>query len=615
MLSEKLIFPLTPVPVFPPLRERAAWRAMSEIPRNRRFLENRILPLAQNALTAPIPELPASLFMEFVRIGDRKHYEKPYFQRRQMLEALVLAEGYEYRGRFIDRIIDYLWAIMGEYTWSLPAHVNSGGDPLPELPFEMVDLFCAETGMLLAQTLNFMESELRDVSLNLVSGIRRNLQKRIIEPCEREPFPFWWGHGFNNWSPWCASNVLGVALTVLSGQPERQEKMVRSLAAIIDRYLDLYPADGGCDEGPSYWGVSPASMLIFLEELYNASGGKISIYDEPLVRHMGEFFADCYLDGGCFTPFSDAAVRFDPPVPLCRRYGERTGSEKLKNFTLRMLAGLNGEPYQPYTGYTSTSSLFRMPAFLFWLPAEEVPAPPAADSVSYYPVVQQLFVHAGKLAFAAKGGHNAENHNHNDLGQFMFFHSGEPMIVDLGRCEYTRHTFSERRYENWVLNALGHNPPLFDGVGQHDGKEYRAADVRFSQEGNRVQLEMELAGAFPAELELVSVRRSIRLDTGSGEIQVEDRWESRRPHAVQWNLYTPAKVAVRPGETEFRNGSAVMRLTLAGTPVSVAAAVPENPDPELTHSWGAPPCRVRLTAEAGCSGAVTMRFTFPASRN
>ena len=51
MLSEKLIFPLTPVPVFPPLRERAAWRAMSEIPRNRRFLENRILPLAQNALT------------------------------------------------------------------------------------------------------------------------------------------------------------------------------------------------------------------------------------------------------------------------------------------------------------------------------------------------------------------------------------------------------------------------------------------------------------------------------------------------------------------------------------------------------------------------------------
>ena len=460
-----------------------------------------------------------------------------------------------------------------------------------------------------------MESELRDVSLNLVSGIRRNLQKRIIEPCEREPFPFWWGHGFNNWSPWCASNVLGVALTVLSGQPERQEKMVRSLAAIIDRYLDLYPADGGCDEGPSYWGVSPASMLIFLEELYNASGGKISIYDEPLVRHMGEFFADCYLDGGCFTPFSDAAVRFDPPVPLCRRYGERTGSEKLKNFTLRMLAGLNGEPYQPYTGYTSTSSLFRMPAFLFWLPAEEVPAPPAADSVSYYPVVQQLFVHAGKLAFAAKGGHNAENHNHNDLGQFMFFHSGEPMIVDLGRCEYTRHTFSERRYENWVLNALGHNPPLFDGVGQHDGKEYRAADVRFSQAGNRVQLEMELAGAFPAELELVSVRRSIRLDIGSGEIQVEDRWESRRPHAVQWNLYTPAKVAVRPGETEFRNGSAVMRLTLSGTPVSVAAAVPENPDPELTHSWGAPPCRVRLTAEADCSGAVTMRFTFPASRN
>ena len=32
---------------------------------------------------------------------------------------------------------------------------------------------------------------------------------------------------------------------------------------------------------------------------------------------------------------------------------------------------------------------------------------------------------------AAMGGHNAENHNHNDVGSFMVYADAEPLLIDL----------------------------------------------------------------------------------------------------------------------------------------------------------------------------------------
>ena len=34
--------------------------------------------------------------------------------------------------------------------------------------------------------------------------------------------------------------------------------------------------------------------------------------------------------------------------------------------------------------------------------------------------------------FAAKGGHNDENHNHNDIGHFLCVWQGELLLTDLG---------------------------------------------------------------------------------------------------------------------------------------------------------------------------------------
>ena len=46
---------------------------------------------ARKATAAPIPPLPWSLHRLYEDIGDRKNFEKPYFERRQALAGIEIA--------------------------------------------------------------------------------------------------------------------------------------------------------------------------------------------------------------------------------------------------------------------------------------------------------------------------------------------------------------------------------------------------------------------------------------------------------------------------------------------------------------------------------------------
>ena len=74
---------------------------------------------------------------------------------------------------------------------------------------------------------------------------------------------------------------------------------------------------------------------------------------------------------------------------------------------------------------------------------------------------------------AAKGGNNAESHNHNDIGNFIVYHQQKPVVIDLGRDTYTSQSFSNRRFELMNCRSAYHNVPMINGLEQKDGKQYR----------------------------------------------------------------------------------------------------------------------------------------------
>ena len=59
----------------------------------------------------------------------------------------------------------------------------------------------------------------------------------------------------------------------------------------------------------------------------------------------------------------------------------------------------------------------------------------------------------GAKDLGMKGGHNDESHNHNDVGSFVVYHNGKPILVDPGVGEYTSKTFSKERYTIWTMHS------------------------------------------------------------------------------------------------------------------------------------------------------------------
>ena len=587
-------------PLFPPASDRTAWLAVLKKPHSRKIARE-LVRTAREVLTQPIPALPASLFMEFVRNGDRSHYQAPYFARRANLNALVMAEVIEYKGKYLDGIIDYLWEITAEHSWCLPAHFHLKDDPFPEPPADVVDLFAAETGMTLSQVLNLLEPELKAVSPNLVKTVRENLSRRVVEPILRKPFPFWWLVGISNWTPWCCSECLATALCVLKDQPARLRKAVAVLQKGIDAFIRQYSADGFGVEGPVYWSKSPGMLLSYMEQLRWWS-------DSPKIRPMAEYIAYACLTPNYYAAFGDTPPVIKPPQAnsrspqfpvspaVCCRFGERTGNSSLTALGFEAAADL---PVKNLLG-----DLFRLQAFFFWVPGRRG-GTVKKKTVNFYPESQALFLNEAGIALAAKRGGQCPHH-HSDVGQVILFFRNRPVLIDLGRTEYRRETFNNHRFENWRLNAEGHNIPQFNGIRQLDAVPLEKHVMSVSEDRDRVICRMDLSHAYPNAAGVKSCIRELVWNRKEKTLEIHDSWElkKRSGNTIRIPYYTVGRAVCRSGKLQI-NGVNV-RLE------KCSAAVTDVPleDPMQILSWGKTVKRIDVTAKSSSKGECSLIFEF-----
>jgi hypothetical protein len=524
---ERVLVPSESFRPHPPARDRAAWERLVPEERRRAFVA-----AAERQLETPWAVLPATRFLDFVRDGNRGRYEALLFSRREKLALLVLGETLEGRGRFADAIADGVWLVCEESFWGVPAHVGAQkrGAGLPDVTEPTVDLFAAETGALLAWTDYLVGDRLDAASPLLRERLRLEVDRRILTPAlERDDF--WW-MGFspravNNWNPWINSNWLAAALLV-ERDPERRTRAVAKIARSLDRFVDSYPDDGGCDEGPSYWGRAGASLFEALELLHAATGGRVDVYGEPVVRAMGRFIASAHVASDWYVNIGDAPARVHPQPELVYRYGRAVHDDALVGFGA-WLAARRG-PYGP-DDVDRFGSLTRALAAL--LDGDAIARAHAAEPLPadvWLPDLQMVAARekpgtTDGLYVAAWGGHNAQSHNHNDVGNVVVFADGRPLLVDAGVGEYTSKTFGPQRYEIWTMQSGWHNLPAINGADQRDGATSRARDVAFTATADTVRLSLDLAPSYPAEAEVERFRRDVTLDRRRREVVLAEDYK------------------------------------------------------------------------------------------
>jgi len=444
--------------------------------------------------------------------------------------------------------------------------------------------------------------------------------ERVVAPMENAPERAWWINGYNNWSVWCSYNVADSAMVFLEDRPERLAKLLELLLTVTDRFLGNYSPDGGCDEGPAYWGVAAAKMFLFADLVNGRTGGACAeFFKLPLIRNMGEYYPKMNLCGDWFMNPADAPARIPKKqIGVIFRYGELTGSSMMKEFAVEAAYDMNpgkGRIAPVCGAVRSGETITFLLRDLFWtpnkLPKMEIQRPECV----FLPDLQCMVIredthdtNRGTVA-AIKGGHNGESHNHNDVGQFTVFRNGNPLIVDPGNKRYNRLTFSERRYEFWHLSALGHNPAQFNGIVQPAGKEYRAEVLESITDGPAPGLLLDLTKAYPPEAGIAAYTRRLTLDRANGIVEISEKVLSCKELNIRLFLYSPVKPAVKSADSVVWPS---MRLAFSG----IAFAGMEEiilDDSIMNEVWGK--SLFRLVFEAKSQETAEWNFRFLPEKN
>ena len=543
-LKNRLI-PQTQWVPFPKLTDRAGWsKADKEMMQS--YLKD-----AEHYINYNWPSLPATTSLLIVRTGNRSDYDELRTKKRQVLGTLLLAEIYENKGRFIDPIINGIYSICEETFWGSPAHLPKSKEysGLMDVTQPFVELFGAETATYLSWVDYFLGDKLDAVSPQIRKRIYYEVNNRIFQPLMAKP-QSWMasnanGRRPNNWNPWICSNWLSSAL-LLEKNETRRTDMVYKILNTLDQFLNPYPQDGGCDEGPGYWGAAAASLYDNIAMLNDATHNSFQyVYDDEKFKNMGRFIYRAQISKKYFLDFADADPQPGMDGNMIYRFGKDIQDTDMIKFGA--FYGQSETEKVSYHFFRNFYSLFIQNEYH---KAEQ--GLPLPQNV-WLPDLQVMIARdkqgtAKGWLVAAKGGNNDESHNHNDIGNYIVYYDGYPLLIDVGRGTYTAKTFSNKRYDIWFNCSDYHNTPTINGITQPAGAEYKASNVRYQQGKNFSQFSLDMATAYPESAGVKSWQRSVRFNRGKN-VEINDIISLKKDDHIIEHLMTcyPAEV-IKPGE-------------------------------------------------------------------
>ena len=548
------------------------------------------------------PALPASLYLDYKITGTRYNFERKNNERRKVLNELAVAAIITKDKKYIPQIANGIWTLCEQSTWVLPAHivVQKEKTGLPD-PYEVViDLGSGTAAAQLSMIQFMLSDELDAYSKGIGKRVFAELNKRIFQPYLTRT-DFWWmgftGQPVNNWNPWVNTNVLMTALY--------SELAADSVGLIIgktvkstDIFVNQYPDDGGCDEGPSYWSEAGGKLIRFIHVLNKLTTTSIDWKQQQLIYNMGSYISKVHIGDNNFVNFADAFSKSIPDPESVYSYGALFNDTPLKSFGA-YLFGLqkqkldNGniidflETTSIYDSLTTVSPIAPLPAVSWFADRQVLTARTKSESTN-------------GLFLAVQGGHNAESHNHNDIGNFIVYANNTPVFVDAGVGSYTAQTFSSKRYELWNMQSVWHNCPTINGVMQKEGIQYKATNVLYAKNTSGVSVSMDIAAAYPTEAAVKKYERKFDFDQSKNTIQLFENYEMlewKSPLVQSFLVFIKPSIE-KPGQLLFalQDGASVA-FNYDAKLFDIALEDKLLDDERISGIWGKQLYRIQLVAK------------------
>ena len=414
-----------------------------------------------------------------------------------------------------------------------------------------VDLFASETAQALAELHAGLKAVLPD---ELRDRMRTEIMRRVIGPfAAKQPYA-WWERSDMNWNAVCNGSIGMAALDLLDDEPELQEKLARRVHENLGFFLDGFADDGTCLEGLGYFTYGFYYYMGFMDLLARKTGTALRELLPEKCRRIAEFQQKCYFPSGLSLSFSDGSMHEKYRIGLTCRLAGLYDTAEIPDISCE--AGFDADPC--YRFLMASRDLSWSREYLCGTGAGENKVKTSEEALPAYvlPSAQWAVCHgASGGGLAVKGGHNAEPHNHNDIGSFIYVLGDRPMLTDLGAGEYTAQYFKdETRYGYIVCSSLGHNVPVINGHGQQAGKEFACGEFVCETRQGKCSIRLSFAGAYGDDA-LKSLVRKLSYDPAVETLGVEDRFETEGC-LIEENLVTQGDVRISGDEILIRSETA-----------------------------------------------------------
>ncbi|MEG1585512.1 MAG: heparinase II/III family protein [Bacteroidales bacterium] len=576
---------------FPTYDDRAGWAELMG------KYQTDYIKKGERSLNYNWKTIKASDYLEYTRSGNRNIMQDPYNANRNALLALTMAELAEGKGRFMDQIVNGVFFMCEQTSWVLSAHLSAQEikGSLPDYREQVIDLGSGEAGAMLSWIYFFFNKEFDKVHPIIAPRLRHELQERILDAYMNTDKYWWLGFNYkpgtiiNNWNPWCNFNVLQSFL-LLENDPVKLNQAIEKTVRSVDQFMNYNHADGGCEEGPSYWDHAAGKLYDYLKLLNMATGNQLGLFNDPLVKHMGEYIAHSYVGNDWVINFADASAKGGGGADLIFRYGKAVESTLMMNHAAYL------RDVRKASVIGGGAQLFRIFESLQF--AEELnnyTYTPTVAPDKWYPETQFCYIRNKKFVLASKGGNNNESHNHNDVGTFSLYYNQTPMFIDAGVGTYTRQTFGKERYSIWCMQSNYHNLPLINGYAQVNGAEYQARETEYNKKKKSFRL--DIAKAYPADAGINHYYRKYTLQNNG--LIIEDSFDLQNPtteNQVNFLVWGKPDITQQGAIGIFsENEKLVLHYDKSLFTVSTEA-IPQ-PDTRLSKVWGKEIYRITLTAK------------------
>lgn len=518
---------------YPKYSEREKWDEITK------GCKNQLIAAGEKRLKHEWFNMSASQYLDYEKTGNRALFKKEE-TNRTALKELALAELAEGEGRFMNQIIDGVWAFSQKWTWSHPQHTKSQKSKrtLPIYEERPITYHSSAVAAQLALIWYLFEEEFNKADPSISTALKNAMELNIFTPYMNKHQA---GHSWMGFNP--EFKIINNHLTnenfnctlcflLMMDDQERLIQMLQRSVEIEDKFMSYIKHDGACEEGSAYWKASFGKLYQYCKLLHDFSGGQIDVLSNELIRKMGEFKANAYLGGGFHMNYGDGAVRDYVSPALLYRFGKDTGSKMLRNFALYMMIE-SADKFDNRNLANKTSELAQSLETLRYYNEMEAYQKTLLDNAGndinilrrqltdmrsvWYPETEYaIFRNASNWILTAKGAHNAESHNHNDVGSGMLYINSMPIIVDPGIGGYDKNTFSRYRYDQWCMRSDWHNLPVINGQIQKYGHEFKATNSLCDTRRNTFSTEIQ--NAYPDSVGCVRWQRQYLLTGNAAKI-------------------------------------------------------------------------------------------------